>query len=292
VAQLTVEERLGVCKSTREIASNSLLSALTALLEEETVSEQDLHKRWFEELARNGSIFPEGWYSPPPWGICVLFGTDANPDRLNYMSLRPEEMWAREDVFLDKQTGIIYVYASPVDRQTGIIGDFGMTIYFGEGQLIREHLAACYRLNREISQFVQVGTAFSEVYQFAQERMAELGFRNDILSVSDPAGTNIGHTVPDPFYTWTEGERRVFESGEIRAIRDIISAKRRFVSSVESLQLASGMSITIEPRPRIDGRPDIPMVSYHTICSVYDDRTEFLTGFDEIFELVGMGYVV
>lgn len=50
---------------------------------------------------------------------------------MNYKSLRPVEMHPRNDIMLNKQTGIIYVYASPVDKKTGMIGDWGMTIYFG-----------------------------------------------------------------------------------------------------------------------------------------------------------------
>ncbi len=291
--QITVEEKLQVCKSTREIASGSLLSALTDLLEEENVSEQDLHRTWLEKMTKNDSIFPEGWYSPPPKGICVLFGTDSDHDRLNYLSLRPQEMWAREDILLDKQAGIVYVYASPVDKKTGIIGDFGMTIYFGENPSIREHLSACYEINWSTGQFVQVGQSLSEVHRFAKERMTEKGLDNDVLSVTDPADTNIGHTIPDSFHAWAQKDQRTFESGQMSEIRKIISAQRRFVSPAEDLKIVDGMSITIEPRPRIRNRPEIPMASYHTICSVYDSqRIEFLDGFEKIFQLVGMDYML
>lgn len=168
---ITIKERLMVCQSTREIASNSLWSTLADLLKEDKVSEQSLHQKWLEEMTKNDSIFQEGWYSPPPEGICVLFGTDTNHDRLNYLSLRPEDMWSREDILLDKQTGIIYVYASSVDKKTGIIGDFAMTIYLGENLLIQEHLSISYRLNKEITKFALVGQSLSDIFQYADKRM-------------------------------------------------------------------------------------------------------------------------
>ncbi len=127
-----LEKKLQVCKSTRDIAANSLYIALGDLLENKTVSEADLRNRWLDEMNKDFSIFSEGWYSPPPYGIAVLFGTDLDKMtcRLNCENFRPKETWPHDDIVLNRENGIIYVYASPVHKRTGIIGDFGMTIYF------------------------------------------------------------------------------------------------------------------------------------------------------------------
>lgn len=76
-------------------------------------------------------------------------------------------------------------------------------------------------------------------------------------------------------------------------IKNIISSKRRFVSTTEHLKIVDGMSITIESRLRIQGISEIPMVSYHNICSFYGQgRVEVLDGFEKIFRLVGMDYML
>jgi hypothetical protein len=291
--QTTKEEDLQTCKLTRKIAADSLFSALSYLLKKKNVSEVDLRDKWLEEMNKNNFIFPEGWYSPPPKGICVLFGTDSDNKRLNYESLRPEEMWPRDDIFLNQKEGIIYVYASPVDKKTGIIGDFGMTIYFGKNKLIQKYLSICYGINKKIYEFIKVGMPFSEIYKFAEEIIKKHGLYNKITSITDPAATNIGHTIPPPSSSWEKNEQIIFESEQIKDIKKIVSSKRKFVSSIEKFKIQGDMSITIEPRPRVCNKPEIPMISYHNICVINkNERIELLTDFEKIFQLVGMDYML
>lgn len=52
------------------------------------------------------------------------------------------------------------------------------------------------------------------------------------------------------------------------------------------------MGLTIEPRPRIGNAPNVPMVSFHTICLANENgEMELLENFEEIFKLAGMDYM-
>ena len=133
--------KLTICKDTRQIGAKALASALTQLLNQNNpISEVLLRDVWLMELRKYQSVFPDGWYEPPPHGIGVLLGTDEDIERVSPKSLRIHDYWPREDIFLDRKKGIIFVYISPVDKNTGIIGDFGLTIYFGKNLNIRNHL--------------------------------------------------------------------------------------------------------------------------------------------------------
>ncbi len=293
--QSLIEKKLQICKSTRNIAADSLYATLKSLLGKEGVSEVSLRKRWLEEMNKHASIFTEGWYSPPPCGIAVLFGTDSDnlSSRLNCENFRPKEAWPRDDVFLDWKSGILYAYASPVDKKTGIIGDFGMTVYFGNDPVIQTHLKTCYEMNKSVFDSVKTGRKFSKIYGFAEKFMMQRGLNNKITSTSDPAGTNIGHTVPGLSGRWTEEEQKILESENMKDVKQIISAKRKFVSSIESSETINGMAVTVEPRPRVRDMPEVPMMSYHTICLIHEEGiTEHLTDFDNIFRLTKMDYMI
>jgi len=290
-----IEKKLEICKSTRKIAADSLYAALKPLLDMKTFSEAELRDRWLSEMNKYNTIFSEGWYSPPPYGIAVLFGTDIDnvTSRLNCENFRPREAWPREAVFLDYKNGIIYAYASPVDKKTGIIGDFGMTIYLGDNRTIRNHLKTCYEMNICVFGSVKTSQKFSEIYGFAERFMEQHRLNNNITSISDPAGTNIGHTVPGLSERWTEEEQKILESENMEDVRRIISAKRKFVSSIETFETINGMAVTVEPRPRVNDRPEVPMMSYHTITLIHEDgRTEYLTNFEKIFRLTKMDYML
>ena len=288
VTHLSIEERLDICKSTRQIAANGLLSALSGLLDEKDVSEQDLHVAWFSELAQNDSIFKMGWYDPPFGGMAVLFGSDSDHERLDYMTLRQRSLAAQENVILDRGSGLIYVHASPVDRETGIIGDFGMTIYLGENPLIRDYLSNCYELTKEVGEFVQVGMTLADIYNFAEKRRAEFSRNNDCVNYID---SDIGYTVPEPCCDWSNEDQKVFRTGLMRKIKKVIDSKRKFVSSTDDSKIVEGMSIAIEPRLAILDNSHIPMASYHDICAVYPGHVEMLGGFDPIFEACGMNWI-
>jgi hypothetical protein len=168
--------------NTRLVASESLLKALTYLLKnKERISEVSLCNKWLEEMRKNNNIFSDGWYNPPPHGLSVLFGTDNNFDRISPSTLRPPESWPRSDIFLNRKNGIISVYASPVNQKTGMIGDFGLTLYFGTNQQIKNHLKTCLSIDKKVFEYSQVGMQLSEIYNYTQKLFLVEGLKIILL---------------------------------------------------------------------------------------------------------------
>lgn len=291
---ISTEQRLGACKQTRQSVAHSLFVSLQQLFAlDDPIFEVTLRDAWLEEIRKDPQIYPDGWYLPPPHGIGVLFGKEADYSRMNYKSLRPEEMWPSNETALDRQTGIIYVYASPVDRKTGMIGDFGITLYFGKNSEIQTHLRNCLMLNKAIVDHARVGMSFGEITQAAVQMFFAQGLTNEVRSVTDPMGVNIGHTVPASYEDWTIEELAVLRSEDWLSALKLISSKRRFLSTQEALIVKDGMAFTLEPRLTVYGNSAIPMSSFHTIVLFKPDGgKELLTNFDELFQLVGMQYML
>jgi hypothetical protein len=226
----------------------------------------------------------------------VLFGTDQDPQRVNYKSIRPEDKWPREDVFLDIKKGIAYLFASPVDKKTGIIGDFGITIYFGKNAAIKKLLKLCYQLDQQIFDYTRVGMRFSEVTSFAEKLFTKYGLANEIISITDVSVVNIGHTIPAAYESWSKEEQSLLAKGEEdwEKLKHKISNKRRFVNNNEDFLIKPGVAFTIEPRPKLVAEPHLPTsLSYHTVVLFKENgEKELLTNFDKIFTLTKMMYMM
>jgi len=297
-----VEHKLEACKATRAWAAKSFHTVLSSLLSTDLpISEVMVRDRWIDEMRNNPRIYPDGWYMPPPSGIGVLFGTEADYGRMNYDTLRrggedksvKDSNWPSKDIVLDRKTGIIYIYASPVDRATGMIADWGMTIYFGHNPDIIDHLKLCLRLNHQVLDHAQVGTTFASLTNYAYELFSKQGLSNNVTSATDRTGVNIGHTVPGSYEDWTSEDIEIFKTGDWKKIIDMISHKRRFLNMTEDLQIRRGMAVTIEQRLTKPSKKSIPMSSFHTIGIINTDGSkELLTNFNEMFDLVGMSYML
>ncbi len=285
-----MEQKLNTLKTTRKIASETLFLALRDLLsKDKPISEIDLRDRWLEELRKHKAIYPDGWYITPAFGTVVIFATDkdGNKSRLNYESFR--KVCLRNDIFLDRKRGLVYVYASPVDRKTGIIGDFGITIYFGSNKAIIKNLKRTLKLNQSIFSSVKVRSSFSNIFSNATVLMKNMGFVNKATSVTNAGKANIGHSVP----FLNNKEWKNIKSKSWEEIKDFLSLKRVFVNSQEQTLLMPGMVITIEPEVRVKKHPQIPILSYHTIGLFGEDgNKKLLTNFEEIFNLAKMDYML
>ncbi len=297
---MTTELKLEGCKRARKIAADSLYSTLDDLLREhELVSEVDLRDRWRDKMREHPEIYEDGWYIskvPPPDGMGVLFGTTNDPygGRMNYQSVRQPEMRPREDVILDRENGIIYLYASPVDKETGMIGDFGVVLYFGKDAKVIEHLKKCWRINQQIFQHATVGMPFGELAKFASELINKNGFSSTVGRTTNLSDINIGHTVPGSLENdnWTPQELVILHGSDWEQILKMISNKRKFISADEPHIIRPG-AMTLEPRLTVPGDEKIPMSSFHSIIIFNPDgRKELLTNYEKIFPLVGMNYML
>lgn len=288
-----IRANLAAIKRTKKLAAEMLLAALEELLPgNKPISEVRLRNRWLEKLRSCQQIYPEGWYMPPPHGMAVLFSNDQDVSRTNFDVLRPEPMWPRDDIFLNRDNGIIMVYASPVDRVSYMVGDFEMMIYFGKQPAIQDHFRKVASLDYEIFGQVEVGMTLSDVAKIASKLMRQYGLANNVVSLNDPAGTNIGHTIPATDQAWTKEELAKLNGADWDDAKDVIAKKRRFVNEIETLEIKPGLAFTIEPRPVSADNPRLPMASFHTTALIHEDgRKELVTEFDQLAQLAGVDYL-
>lgn len=291
------DKKLKICKIIRQFAAKSLAIALKKLLKQKKpISEIDLRDTWLLELRKNKNIFPDGWYIPPPHGITVLFATDNNFGRMRFKSLRKEESWPRNDIFLDKKNGFVLLYCSPVDRQTGIIGDFCLNIYFGKNNKIKDLLKKELFIIKQTFKLIKIGMRLSDLYFLVDNILKKNKLTNEWwISSTDPSGINYGHTVPMTNTSWSNKELEILRNGEKnwQETLTLISKKRKFINRFEKTVIQSGTVITLEPRVCLQNHKDIPSAFFHTmILFRKNGEKELLTNFAEIFKIVGMDYLI
>lgn len=288
-------DKLEICKQTRKIASDSLYEALKKLLKsKKPISEVMLRDAWLFEMRKNKNVFPDGWYDPPPHGIIVLFAADNNTKRLDFKSARPKEFWPRDDVFLDRKKGIALLYSSPVDKESGIIGDFEMTIYFGKNKIIKNQLKTNLNIIYKTFEELKKDMMLSEICLIGSRLLKQSKLENIVYSISDPASTNLGHTIPFSYEKMTFQERKILKAGDKNweKLREVITKKRKYVSTIESLKFSPPIAITVEPRSKIKNKKDSPLIAFHGIMFFKENgKKELQTNFDKIFKLVGMDYM-
>ncbi|HVF69484.1 MAG TPA: hypothetical protein VNA13_02865 [Xanthomonadales bacterium] len=290
-------DKLEICKQTRNIAADSLYKVLKKLLaSNESISEVMLRDEWLSEMRKNINIFPDGWYLPPPHGMIVLFADEDQVERFDYKNARWESSWARDDIFMNKQNGIIFCYASPVDKETGMIGDFALTMYFGNNPEIKDLLKFCLKIDTDTFNYAQIGMKIYDITSFTTQQMHKNGMTNDAIAINDKADINIGHSIPAAYEEWTAEEKKILSNGmnDWTTTKDMIAKKRYYINNVESLVIKPGTAFTIEPRPRLISKPHLPAaINYHTIAFFKENgEKELLTGFNELFKLLGMEYML
>ncbi len=285
------EEQI-VNERTRSYALDALVESLTPLLQADTpFSEVQLRDVWLKNLRKNKDLFPDGWYIPPSHGIGALIGSTTKQSRTNYDNLRKFE--SKNDSIFDAAHPIIYAYASPVDKQTGIIGDAGLTLYKGTNAAVKKHLKTCFNINKHVAEKVKVGMTFADIYNLTMDLADQHNLVNDVVSITDPQGANIGHTIPPGFAEWPRDEQRVVAEGDWKKILDIIRTKRVYVNAFEQTKVKPGTMITIEPRLNNKNDSNIPQGSFHTTLQVSKNGdVRLLTNFDTLFTLFGMKYML
>lgn len=277
---------------TCSIAAKTLEQALRDLLMSDMpVSEVMLCDLWLNKMREHTSVYPDGWYIPPPHGMFVQFATDKKPERVNKTNNRPPDAWPRSDIFLDRHNGLISAYASPVDKASGLIGDFSISLYFGDKPDIQSLLKQTLALDNALFESLKVGMEYATIADACRKYMAEHNMYNAIASPSDPNGTNIGHTIPAADIGWNDAELNIFKTGNWEDICNLISRKRVFLNATEHTRIAATTAHTIEPRPMVIDRPDLPMINFHTMVIWQDGQKQLITFFDDLFRLAGMDYM-
>jgi hypothetical protein len=279
-----LSERIATIHRTRDAAASALAEVLRH--DEAGASERRLCDEWLRILGNSDSVCADGWYRPPPGGACVLIGRPQDGfARLNYDSLRTPAFWSSEHHTLGDDS-LVYVYASPFDRQTGLIGDIGLTLYRGDDEAIWAHLSACLEVTTRVATFADVGMELRELFHYAVKEMEAVELINKTSSTKTGVA-NIGHTVPWSYEAYSDALKRCLEGDGERDIRDIISGSRVSINADAALAIAPTMALTVEPQI---ASQTAPLCSYHLIVSFVDGKRILSPSFAPLFNAFEMSH--
>jgi hypothetical protein len=286
---MKVTDRIDACLATRQLVMDQAVQVLSRISAGQ--SELDIARRLGQITADRPETFDSGWYSPPPDGIGVLFGRPDNLTRLDFDSLRKPENWPRDNCFLDSETvGLIYL--SPIDRASGMIGDFGLTFYRGKNQAVRRHLKLAHKITGLIAEHATVGMKLRDLFEFGQKTLTGSGaVSGRMFLINDPSDINFGHTVPWSYETPTGEEQRVIDSGDFDQIKNLISSKRIYINSNEDFEIPETCAFTIEPRVVTIDESGQPRLAYFHIIVAFKNGQKIISGFDLVFSNLDMDYL-
>lgn len=264
----------------KEQSGSALANALEGL-RGTRFSEKDLAAAWLSKLRETGLFYEEGWYAPPPDGVIALFGKARDGfKRINEPSFRPEHVWPRPDLF-HEPGDMIAAYASPVHKETSLIGDFGLTLYTGTDPEILTHCETVLNACLHIAGYAQVGMTLSEICNYGLAYGQSLGLRSIIVSQTDITGAeNIGHTIPLSFAGDLTRDA-VHSTETFEDLRNALSKGRVFVSTIETQRVEPDMAFTIEPRFSTDR---MPQTWFHLTVIFERGQKRVCHGFEPVFK--------
>lgn len=268
-------------EKTREITANIISSAISEI---NGKSETEIRDTLLSGLAQNKTLFPEGWYAPPPGGAAVL--CDERPfKRLEFDSLRMPEFWPNtKSKFSREVIGIIYL--SSIDKKTGMLGDTGFTLYKGDDSSIKKHIKDCYDIIFEATEYAKIGMEFRDLYAHCIDLFRNKGKKIGwMTTTNDPLKVNLGHTVPGSF------ESDFKRSDSFDEIKESITSKRIYINSEEKFKILPTCAFTMEAR-LTDLEAKLPNVFFHFIVTFSDGEKKVLTNFNKIFKEAEMPYII
>jgi hypothetical protein len=281
----TLTQNIDTCLQTRRWLADAIVQLLK---DNERVSEAQFASTLASLIRTNTSLRGEGWYAPPPAGIAALFGPSDNFDRLQFDTLRKKDYWPGTDHALGNDcVGIIY--ASPIDRASGIIGDFGMTIYRGDDPTVHAHLTNCLSTLEGAAELAQVGMEMRELHQMAQDLFSKHDLTNArTVTWADKTGTNLGHTIPWSYEPPTAEEALIICSGSQAEVNELISGKRVYVNRAEQFKIPETIAFTLEARLESITEVTLPNIFYHLIITFKHSVKSVHTNFNSVFANTGM----
>jgi hypothetical protein len=277
-------DRIAIVQRTRAAGAEALASTFSA--PGPAPSELSLAERWLAEMRRSPRLLTDGWYQPPPHGLSVLIGQPNSYERLTYNSLRDPGIWPKDNNRLLPES-LIYVYASPTDRVSALIGDIGATLYSGTDAAIRDHLSCCLHVSTQVALYAQVGMELRELFHHAQKLISDISadLNNYVTSITDSGASNIGHTVPWTYEDYDADDIHCIESSDVTKIADLIRQRRVFLNASSRLLIQPNMAFTVEPRIV---SASLPLCGYHLIVTFLDGQKTICSGFNQIFKIFGM----
>jgi hypothetical protein len=276
---------INTCAKLRSWVAESMISALS---KHDPISETEFTCSLQNAFSKNPSIHSGGWYNPPPSGIAVLFATPNDYKRLQFDTLRKEEFWPKDKYKLEN-AGIGILYASPIDINSGIIGDFGISIYKGKEKRILDHFARCLNVLEQALGQIEVTMEMREIHDLTKKIIAQHHLTNArTVTWTDKVGTNLGHTIPWSYEEPNRDEVTIIKSKDIAKISDLISNKRINVNRLEKFKIPKTIAFTLEARLESLEDPLLPNVFFHLIACFQDGKKTVLANFNELFQVIGM----
>ena len=242
----------------RLLCFSALKNTLSELKGKANITEIQFRDIWLNNISLNTNMTKHGWYSPPPFGMAVLSAEDKQPDRINFQSLRDRENFP-SDRIINWETNLMYVYASNIDKELGLAGDFGITLYFGSNQLVIKHFKNCYHAVKKILLFLEKTNSSVELFNKSQEIFFEFGLQNCIVSYTDKEPLDLGHTIPLIETSWLTNDVTDLTI-------DYMKNQRKFINSSVDWNLNSVEQFTIEPRLKAINETDLPQISFHYLA--------------------------
>ncbi|PRY41303.1 hypothetical protein [Umezawaea tangerina] len=244
------------------------------------LSERDLHDNWQAEIAKTPTVTPHGWYAPPPAGMSVLVGAPPDYRRANFTSLRDHAKWPRPDKFATRDS-LLFVYCSPVDRRTAMLGDFQATLYGGDVAEVQDHITVALEVTLDAVAYAEVGMEYRELYDHAVAAMRRREVTNDTHSSTDRSGdTNIGHTVPWFGAEPEDAVRAALRDEDHLALAAAMSGARRFLTERQRARIGCDEAFTVEPQ--ITSRRGV-LASFHFIVVFTGGAKLVLAGLSPLF---------
>lgn len=184
------------------------------------------------------------------------------------------------------------LYASPVDRVSGIIGDWGMTIYLGDDPAVCAHFRNCLEAMEEGLEHIKPRMQFREIHDTAQTIFKKRHLTNArTLTLTDRTGTNLGHTIPWTYEDPTNDELNIIWGNDFDALKNTISHKRINVNRQETFIISETIAFTFEARLEDSENLHLPNVFFHYIVMFREDHKIILANFNNVFEAVGIDYL-
>jgi len=278
-------DKLAVCAATRMWAAGVVADALKS---SKSFSEFDFSQFALNASSKNARVWDSGWYDPPPGGAAALFASPPAYERLEFDTLRKEMYWPQKDRILgENDCGLLYF--SPIDKATGIIGDFGITVYRGASPEVLKHFEKCLNTLERVASEAEIGMAFRDVHERAQQLFKANGLTNArTVTWNDKSGTNLGHTIPWTFDVPEENEAKIIKAGDINQLKDLISSKRLYLNSQETFIIPETIAFSLEARLESLENPALPNVFFHFVIAFDRRKKKVLANYNQVFDAAGM----
>jgi hypothetical protein len=283
----SLKDRAESVRRTRESATATLAEVLASDLN--GLAESEICAAWLASLQAIPHLMAEGWYQPPPKGLSILIGNPPDYERLRYQSLRDEVSWPRGEVRLSNDS-LLFAYASPVNKSTGMIGDLAISLYKGNDQNLREHLSNAFDVTARVARFAALGMEFRELYAYGARLISERGVPDSSFSLSNHTGLpDVGHTAPWSFGNYPSEAVEAIESGNPALVAKAIAGARLFIGASETTKIQANMSFSVEPRI---AHPTLPVACFHAWITFVNGVKSICAGFGPLLDLFGMrGYL-